>query len=93
MFLFHLVLHKKLKFAKLNFLTSWLLRVIVQAMYWVFDMCFCVLGVSGWWSPYGLVNNLLMQFFTLFTSKEVSRNHFLDIVTIDNDHPSYERML
>ena len=40
--------------------------------------------------PKGLVHNLLMQFFTLGTSKiEVSKTYFIDIVTTDNDHPRY----
>ena len=38
----------------------------------------------------GLVHNLLMQFFTLDSSKiEVSETYFFDIVTTQNDHPSY----
>ena len=45
-------------------------------------------GVGG--SPKGLVHNLLMQFFTLCSSKiEVSETHFFDILASQNDHPSY----
>ena len=37
----------------------------------------------------GLVHNLLMQFFTLDSSKiEVSETYFFDIVITQNDHPS-----
>ena len=44
----------------------------------------------------GLVNgpghNLLMQFFTLGSSKmEVFETYFFDIVTTQNDHPSYAK--
>ena len=38
----------------------------------------------------GLVHNLLMQFFTLDSSKiEVSETYFFDILITSNDHPSY----
>ena len=38
----------------------------------------------------GPVHNLLMQFFTLASSKiEVFETYFFDIVTTQNDHPSY----
>ena len=38
----------------------------------------------------GLVHNLLMQFFTLGSSKiEVFETCFFDIVTTQNDHPRY----
>ena len=41
-------------------------------------------------SPKGLVRNLHMQFFTLGSSKiEVSETCFFDIVTTQNDHPTY----
>ena len=41
-------------------------------------------------SPKGLVHNLLMQFFTLGSSKiEVSETYFFDTVTTHSDHPSY----
>ena len=37
-----------------------------------------------------MVHNLLMQFFTLGTSKiEVSETYLIDIVTTHNDHPRY----
>ena len=38
----------------------------------------------------GLVHNLLMQFFTVESSKmEVFETYFFDIVITQNDHPSY----
>ena len=38
----------------------------------------------------GLVHNLLMQFFTMGSSKiEVSETYFFDIVITQNDHPRY----
>ena len=41
-------------------------------------------------SPKGLVHNLLIQFFTLGSSKiEVSETCFYDMVTTRYDHPSY----
>ena len=41
-------------------------------------------------APKGLVHNLLMQFFTLGSSKmEVFETCFFDIVTTQNDHPRY----
>ena len=41
-------------------------------------------------SPKGLVHNLLVQFFTVESSKiEVSETCFFDIVTTQYDHPSY----
>ena len=41
-------------------------------------------------SPKGLVHNLLMQFFTLDSSKiEVFETYFFDIVITYNDHPRY----
>ena len=43
-------------------------------------------GVGG--SPNGVVHNLLMQFFTPYSSKiEVSENYFFDIVTTHSDQP------
>ena len=46
--------------------------------------------VGGGGSPKGLVHNLLMQFFTLGSSKiEVFETCFFDIVTTQNDHPRY----
>ena len=45
-------------------------------------------GVGG--SPNGVVHNLLMQFFTPYSSIiEVSETYFFDIVTTHNDQPSY----
>ena len=45
---------------------------------------------GGRGSPKGLVHNLLMQFFTLGSSKiEVFEFFFCDIVTTQNDHPRY----
>ena len=45
---------------------------------------------GGGGSPKGLVHNLLMQFFTLDSSKmEVFETCFFDIVTTQNDHPRY----
>ena len=47
-------------------------------------------GGGGGGSPKGLVHNLLMQFFTLGSSKiEVFETCVSDIVTTQNDHPSY----
>ena len=47
-------------------------------------------GGGGGGSPKGLVHNLLMQFFTVASSKmEVFETCFFDIVTTQNDHPSY----
>ena len=38
----------------------------------------------------GLVDNLLMQFFIVDSSKiEVFETYFFDIVITQNDHPSY----
>ena len=46
--------------------------------------------VGGGGVPKGLVHNLLMQFFTLGSSKiEVSETYFIDIVTTHNGHPRY----
>ena len=40
-------------------------------------------------SPNGLVHNLLMQFFTTYSSKiEVAETYFIDIVASQNDHSS-----
>ena len=45
---------------------------------------------GGGGSPKGWVHNLLMQFFTLGSSKmEVFETCFFDIVTTQNDHPRY----
>ena len=41
-------------------------------------------------SPKGLVPNLLMQFFSLYSSKTaVSETYVFDIVITQNDYPSY----
>ena len=46
------------------------------------------MGGGGGVSPKGLVHNLLMQFFTLDSSKiEVFETCFYDIVTMPYDHP------
>ena len=56
-------------------------------------MCFSIylgIGCVGGGSPQGVVHNLLMQFFTLESSKiEVSETYFFDIVTTGYDHPRY----
>ena len=50
-------------------------------------MCVCVGGGGG--APNGVAHKLLMQFFTLYSSKiEVSETYLYDIVAIHNDHPS-----
>ena len=50
-----------------------------------------VLGGGGG-SPKGLVDNLLMQFFNLGSSKiEASETYFFDIVTTQDDHPTHLR--
>ena len=44
----------------------------------------------GGGSPKGLVHNLLLQFFTLGSSKiEDFETYFFDILITQNDHPSY----
>ena len=46
--------------------------------------------VGGGGSPKGLVHNLMMQLFTLDSSKiEVFKTCFFDIMTTQYDHPSY----
>ena len=56
-------------------------------------MCFSPylgMGCEGGGSPKGLIHNMLMQFFTLGSSKiEVSELYFFDIVTTQNDHATY----
>ena len=56
-------------------------------------MCFSPLGAAGGvskWSPKGLVHNLLMQFFTLDSSKiEVFEAYFFDVVITYNDEKKY----
>ena len=45
---------------------------------------------EGRGAPRGLLHNLLMQFFTLGSSKmEVFETCFFDMMTTHNDHPSY----
>ena len=47
-------------------------------------------GGGGGGAPKGRVHNLLMQFFTPDSSKmEVFETYIFDIVTTQNDHPSY----
>ena len=62
-------------------------------MFWAVCTCFSpYLGIrsGAGGSPKGLVHNLLMQFFTLDSSKmEVFETFFFDIVTTQNDHPRY----
>ena len=46
--------------------------------------------MGGGGSPNGLVHNLLVQFFTLGSSKiEVFETCFFDVVTTQNDHTRY----
>ena len=56
-------------------------------------MCFSPylgIGRTGGVSPKGLVHNLLMQFFTLGSSKiEGFETCFCDTRITSNDHPSY----
>ena len=48
------------------------------------------LGGGGGGAPNGWVHNLLMQFFTLDSSKiEVFKTFFFDVVTTQYDHPRY----
>ena len=57
----------------------------------VFTCCSSYLGME--WrggSPKGLVHNLLMQFFTLYSSAiDVFKTCFFDMVAPHNDHSSY----
>ena len=47
-------------------------------------------GGGGEGSPNGVVHNLLMQLFTLYSSKiEVLETYSFDTVTTHNDQPSY----
>ena len=62
----------------------------------VFGMFFTLFGYwvggGGGGAPKGWVHNLLMQFFTLDSSKiEVFKTCFFDIVTTQYDHPSYPK--
>ena len=51
-----------------------------------------VLGWGGGGAPKGWVHNLLVQFFTLDSSKiEVFKTCFFDMVTTQYDHPSYPK--
>ena len=72
----------------------------IQAMESMFEAVFACfspfLGVrsggGGGGSPKGRVHNLLMQFVTPDSSKmEVFETYFFDIVTTQNDHPSYAK--
>ena len=61
-------------------------------MFWAVFTCFPPYLGNGWGGapPKGLVHNLLMQFFTLASSKiEVFETYFFDIVITLNDHPIY----
>ena len=47
-------------------------------------------NISFGGAPKGLVHNLLMQFFTLGSSKiKVFETHYFDILATHNDHPTY----
>ena len=49
-----------------------------------------VMGAGGGGSPKGFVHNLLMQFFTVGSSKiQISGTFFFDTVTTQNDQPRY----
>ena len=53
-----------------------------------------VLGPGGGGSPKGLGYNLLVQFFTLGSSKiKGFETYCFDIVTAQNDHPGYVKHL
>ena len=55
-------------------------------LFWVFG----VLCVGGGGSPNRLVRNLLMQFFTTYSSRvKACGTHIVDIVATHNDHPSF----
>ena len=62
-------------------------------MFWAAFGCFSPylgIGLGGGGAPKGLVHNLLMQFFTLDSSRmAVFKSCFFDIVTTQYDHPSY----
>ena len=56
-------------------------RICVFHLIWVLGAGLEVRGLGGGESPKGLVHNLLMQFFTLGSSKiEVSETYFFDTV-------------
>ena len=61
------------------------------SIYVFFTFCgYWVQAGGGGGSPKGLVHNLLMRFFTPGCSKkEVFETSFFDIVTTQNDHPTY----
>ena len=68
----------------------------MYGMFWAVFMCSSpYLGIGcgggrGGGSPKGLVHDLLMQLFTLGSSKIVdSETYFLYIATTQNDHPTY----
>ena len=63
-------------------------------MFWAVVICFSpwVLGARGGvgGSPKGLVHNLLLQLFTLDSSKiEVLQTYFFHFVITQNDYPRY----
>ena len=59
---------------------------------YMFFTLFGYLPHGGGDSPKGLVHNLLMQLFTLGSSKiEVFETCFFDIVITSNDHPRYAK--
>ena len=65
-----------------------------QAKLFCFSAYLGVVRGGGGVCPNGLVHYLLMRFFTLGGSKvEVSEAYFFDIVTIQNDHPTYTAFL
>ena len=67
----------------------------MYGMFWAVFMCSSpYLGIGcggeGGGSPKGLVHDLLMQLFTLGSSKIVdSETYFSYIATTQNDHPTY----
>ena len=66
----------------------------IQSMFSAVFTCFSpYLGIGWGWGgggPTGLVHNLLMQFFTLDSSKiEVFKTFFFDTVTTQYDHSRY----
>ena len=68
--------------------------MLCKACFRLYLHVFHPIWVWGWGggggAPKGLVHNLLMQFFTLDSSKvEVFKFCFFDIVTTQYDHPSY----
>ena len=64
-------------------------KLVLGSIY-VFFTLFGYWARGGGGSPKGLVHNLLMQFFTLDSSKsEVFKTYFFDSVITSNDHPRY----